>query len=138
MNPFWKTENPFQKSKTAPAETKAEEPPEEKKDGGLFGTSMKGGLFQKSTDLFDKPKTSAFGGKSLFDGKSNFSAWPGFTDPAKKAEEDKEEAEEATVIKAANDGSTKLFSEEVAKFTLLTGPIGSGTVSIQEKSGDNK
>ena len=73
---------------------------------------MSGGLFQKSTDLFGKPWTSGFGGKSLFGGKSSYQERPGFTDPAKKAddEDEKEEAEPATVIKAA-DNSNKLFSD---------------------------
>ena len=49
-----------------------EDKPSDEKKGGLFGASMKGGLFQKTTDLFGKQRSSTFGGRSLFDGKSTF------------------------------------------------------------------
>ena len=115
-----------------------EDKPSDEKKGGLFGASMKGGLFQKTTDLFGKQRSSTFGGRSLFDGKSTFNQRPGFLDPEKKAdEEEKEKPEEATVIKAADD-SLKLYSHEVNKFTLMTGTKGSGTVSIEEKKDESK
>lgn len=113
----------------------------------MFGGPTQGSLFSSSKSLFgkktDEKKDGApnplFGGKSLFSGTSNFKSSGGdtnsFINSKDTNEEEEKEKEAPTFVAVSKDPTTKIYKENIEKFTLKSGCKGTGNLSI-EKSND--
>lgn len=144
-----------------PAEKKEEKVEEKKpesekkaglfsKPGSLFGGPTQGSLFSSAGSLFgkktednkegsDKPNP-LFGGKSLFSGTSTFKSTGGDTNSFIKSkdtsEEEEKEKEVPTFVAVSKDPTTKLYKENIEKFTLKGGCKGTGFLSIERSNED--